>query len=213
MRLCKLRNILFVAPHPDDEIIGCGGLLARSRATRNRVRVVIMTDGTASHRNSASYPSKRLARIRRAESRHALKRVGVTVPDTVFVGFEDGAADRWQIDGNAMTRFYHALSGNWDYIVGPCKHDAHPDHRQTAIMIGNVRRDLRYLSYRIWSEGKSSGGPHHMLHLDRIRHQKRSILHIFRSQLGLISDDPDGFSLSVVDTRRFNRPSETFARS
>ena len=213
MRLRKLRNILFIAPHPDDEIIGCGGLLVRSRATRSRVRVVIMTDGTASHRSSTTYPSKRLARIRRTESRHALKRVGVTAAETVFVSFEDGAADRWKVDSNAMTRFRHALTGNWDCIAGPCDYDAHPDHRQTAKIVRQARRDLPYLSYPIWSDGRRSGGPHYRLHLGHVRDQKRSILKVYRSQLGLISDDPNGFSLTDLDRKQFDRPSEMFRLS
>ena len=42
-----MRNILVVAPHPDDEMFGCGGTIARHRATGDHVEVVIVTRGIA----------------------------------------------------------------------------------------------------------------------------------------------------------------------
>ena len=43
------RHILIVAPHPDDEIIGCGGLIAHLVKENKAPHVVIMTGGEGSH--------------------------------------------------------------------------------------------------------------------------------------------------------------------
>lgn len=39
-------NVLVVAPHPDDEVLGCGGVIARSVARGDNVRVCIVTTGS-----------------------------------------------------------------------------------------------------------------------------------------------------------------------
>mgnify|MGYP001141634875 CR=1 FL=1 len=38
--------ILVIASHPDDEVLGCGGLLARLTAAGTSVRVVFLSDGS-----------------------------------------------------------------------------------------------------------------------------------------------------------------------
>lgn len=41
----KMKNILIVAPHPDDDILGCGGIIAKEVALGGKVFVAIMTNG------------------------------------------------------------------------------------------------------------------------------------------------------------------------
>ena len=52
--------ILVLAPHPDDESLGCGGLIAQACAAGIEVHVAILTDGSMSHPNSAAFPAQRL---------------------------------------------------------------------------------------------------------------------------------------------------------
>ncbi|WP_262895303.1 PIG-L family deacetylase [Hymenobacter lapidiphilus] len=46
-----------IAPHPDDESLGCGGLLALLARANVPVWCVLMSDGTMSHPNSAKFPA------------------------------------------------------------------------------------------------------------------------------------------------------------
>ena len=39
----SLDNILVIAPHPDDDVIGCGGVLAANRG--KRIKIIFITDG------------------------------------------------------------------------------------------------------------------------------------------------------------------------
>ena len=43
-----MTDVLCVCAHPDDEVLGCGGTLARHAASGDRVGVLILTDGVQS---------------------------------------------------------------------------------------------------------------------------------------------------------------------
>ena len=49
-RVLSSKKILVVAPHPDDESLGCGGLIAKLAASGSAFCVLFVTDGGASHR-------------------------------------------------------------------------------------------------------------------------------------------------------------------
>ena len=63
---------LILAPHPDDESLGCGGLIAACAAAGRPPLVVILTDGAGSHPNSREFPPNRLRAVRAQEARDAV---------------------------------------------------------------------------------------------------------------------------------------------
>src|SRR4051794_2126286 len=70
-------RLLVLAPHPDDEVIGCGGLLALHLRDGRRVRVVVATDGAQAGGGAQ----------REAESRAALASLGNA--EVEFLRFPD----------------------------------------------------------------------------------------------------------------------------
>jgi len=88
-RLEALSPILVIAPHQDDETLGCGGLLATASQLGLRPQVAFLTDGAASHTGSASWPAERLAKTRRREALAALSLLGVPRRDICFLGWTD----------------------------------------------------------------------------------------------------------------------------
>ena len=71
---------LVLAPHPDDESLGCGGLIAEACARGHPPVVAVLTDGTMSHPSSPSHPAPRLKALREAEARAAVESLGLS-PD------------------------------------------------------------------------------------------------------------------------------------
>jgi len=92
-------RLLVVAPHPDDETLGAGGLMERVHETGGRVNVVYLTDGdgypegvrSEGHIESPTAADYRgYGRTRRREARNALLALGLDKPSYTFLGFPDG---------------------------------------------------------------------------------------------------------------------------
>lgn len=90
-------RLLIIAPHPDDEVLGCGGLIATAVAQGAPVRVAYLTNGdgftAAAALTARATPHAdeclQLGRLRQAEARNALQQLGVNPDDAVFLGYPD----------------------------------------------------------------------------------------------------------------------------
>lgn len=85
-------SAIVFAPHPDDETLGCGGIIAKKRQAGASVTVVFMTDGSSSHGNLM--PPQELAAMRRQEALAACRELDVPGDKLVFLDFPDGALRR-----------------------------------------------------------------------------------------------------------------------
>jgi LmbE family N-acetylglucosaminyl deacetylase len=83
------RPFIVVAPHPDDESLACGGLIADACRQGLRGKVVILSDGVGSHPNSKAYPWDRLKSLREEEARRAGAELGLKSEDMLFLGLPD----------------------------------------------------------------------------------------------------------------------------
>jgi LmbE family N-acetylglucosaminyl deacetylase len=78
-------TVLVVAAHPDDELLGCGGTIARHAREGAKVHVLFMTDGVGARGSSVGEAA------RRKSAEAALKILGAEAP--VFLNFPDNAMD------------------------------------------------------------------------------------------------------------------------
>src|SRR2546429_4842091 len=118
---------MVLAPHPDDETLGCGATVSRTTAAGVPVTVVVATDGRRSTTSAVVDPDQ-LAELRSAELRRACRLLGVPLDDVVQLGYQDGTlADRVP----SLTRsLATALAERRPQVLlVPCAQDDHPDHR------------------------------------------------------------------------------------
>jgi LmbE family N-acetylglucosaminyl deacetylase len=85
-------SAIVFAPHPDDECLGCGGMILRKIAAGAEVGVVFVSDGAASHARLLA--PTRLRKLRMLEGRAAAARLGLRADHVRFLGFPDGALSR-----------------------------------------------------------------------------------------------------------------------
>jgi len=120
--------ILVIAPHMDDESLGCGLLLA-SRPDKDRLHVVFATDGSHSPARAGQSPeeARDLARVRREEALAALAVLGVPTGNAGFLGFEDGTLERSGARLEAAI-VEQARQRGAAFVFVPFRYDRHPDH-------------------------------------------------------------------------------------
>jgi LmbE family N-acetylglucosaminyl deacetylase len=216
------RRALILAPHPDDESLGCGGLIAACCAAGQPPSVVIVTDGTASHPGSRAWPAPHLKARREAEAREAVRRLGLGAHHLAFLGLEDAAAPH---DGPAFDAAVDRLAGmvrrqGCDTVLAPWRHDPHCDHEAVWAMGAALRRRLgiRLVAYPVWGwtiapeTELACGDPQGMrLDISPYRDVKRQAILAHQSQYGgLITDDPEGFRLPPDLLSAFETAFETF---
>jgi LmbE family N-acetylglucosaminyl deacetylase len=130
------RSCLVIAPHPDDETLGCGVTIMRKLAAGTPVRVVIATDGRHSSHSKVISP-ERLVEIRRAEALEATRRLGLEPGQVVFLDLEDQELEHRQAELSDRLATVVDDFRPEELLVSSVL-DHHPDHR----VIGQVARRL-----------------------------------------------------------------------
>ncbi len=212
---------MILAPHPDDESLGCGGLIAAACAAGRPPLVVILTDGAASHPGSLAYPPQRLAQLRRAEALDAAARLGLPANRLLFLDFPDAAlpGEGAAFEAAAARLATLARGQGCGAVIGPWRHDPHCDHEAGAMLAQAVAEQagLPLRSYPVWGWllppdtmlPEPGGG--WRLDIAAQLPRKRQAIAAHVSQYGaLITDSPDGFRLPAELLAVFERPFEVF---
>ena len=216
------RGLLVIAPHPDDESLGCGGLIAWGCESGRPVKVLFLTDGEGSHPGSRRFPPARLSQVRIQEAVDALAILGVVERDALFLHLTDGglsSMDRLAIDhARRSLREIIGELGACDVLVTACA-DPHGDHQAAFALARNViecEPACRLLQYPVWSWMQASPKPRaapagfrvdfsSTLHLKR-----RAISAHFSQHGGLVTDSPEPFSLPPELIRHVTSGFEVF---
>ena len=143
------RRAVVVAPHPDDETLAVGGLMAVLLAAGAEVVLVAATDGEASHPGSAVTSPERLRAVRTAETESALAALGPGAVQHVRLHLPDGALAAHE---HELAAALTALLRPDDWCLAPFEGDAHPDHEAGGRAAGRAcsSTGARLLSYPLW---------------------------------------------------------------
>lgn len=216
-------GLVVVAPHPDDESLACGGLIAEACSEERPARIIVVSDGTGSHPASKTHPKARLRLLREEETRQAARELGLDPRHIEFLRLPDRYVPR---DGRSADEAIEkiracAIEVGAEAIFASWRHDPHCDHQASYRLARSVQRSLptvRLYEYSVWGsalppetqiERVCDGfriplGP-------RALAKKRRAIAAHRSQTtDLIRDDPNGFRLTADDLVRFEHPFEAF---
>ena len=185
--------MLVVSPHPDDETLGCGGLIAAERRRGAQVFVAAVTDGE--HAYPGGEGGESLAATRRGEQERALARLGVEAQSVLRLGFTDSSVGEREVE--LVERLMERVTPE-SCIVAPWEGDFHPDHeacgRAAAEAAG--RTGARLISYFFWAWHRGTPETLAGLNLaifpldDELLRAKAEALACHRSQLERVEGGP-----------------------
>ena len=222
---------LVLAPHPDDESLGCGSLLAACAAAGRPARVLVVSDGTGSHPRSQAWPPARLAALRQEETRAAVARLGLDPGrDIGFLGLCDTAVPAEGPDFEAAVRQVRRFIGEKAVsLFATWRHDPHRDHGASfaiAVAARALPYGARLFAYPVWGMAFAHPIPGFpwppepllparprgfRLDIGPSLEAKRQAAAAHRSQVSaLIGDDPGGFQLPPEALALAFRPEELF---
>lgn len=132
--------LLVLAPHPDDEIFGCGGVLLHAVQSKAEIHVAVVTDGAAQGE----------ARARCMESTEAARRLGTPPPE--FWGFADRSLE--SDTPELLDRIRDSLVNIKPALVlVPSPAELHPDHRALGLatyrVLHGIRREALHPEFRL----------------------------------------------------------------
>jgi LmbE family N-acetylglucosaminyl deacetylase len=183
---------VIIAPHPDDEVLGCGGLLQCLAALGRPMQLISVTDGSASHPGSRRWPVERLSVVRPQESALALRRLGVPLQELKWL--RAGLADS-QVAAreDELARFIQRHLNPTDVVFTTWSEDGHCDHEavgraslRAARAVGATVYELPVWTWH-WACPEDSRVPWHRARKvplsDEAIARKRHAIHAFVSQL------------------------------
>ncbi len=120
-------SVLVIAPHPDDEVLACGGTLALLVQRHCRIHVAVVTDGARG--DPLNYSEEDVATRRATESKTALRHLGIE--NIRFLGYPDGDFHDSDAVQARLRELIDELQPDWLLIPSPL--DYHRDHVGIAL--------------------------------------------------------------------------------
>jgi len=144
-------GVVVLSPHPDDESLGVGGLIAAAAAAGIPVQVLLVTLGEGSHPDSPTRTPAELAPIREAEFVDALGRLHPGVGYDIL-RIPDGGLDGQRPRIAEALRAAVGAAGEAPLIVAPWRGDGHRDHRVAGELATALATelDLALAEFPIW---------------------------------------------------------------
>ncbi len=221
----KVQSCLVLAPHPDDETLGCGGLIAMLRNKGANVFVIVTTDGSQSHPNSKAFPPKKVTLMRKEEVLGALHILGVSKQNVEFFDGKDAS-----LPGKGEPGFDllvdKLISGIEKYrpqlILVPYQLDPHCDHRATWQILQQALKSFKEIGvweYPIWLYELAEKHDIPTLKKGELKKvnirnflslKKKAITSHISQTTSTINDDPTGFMLTEEVIKHFTTDFEFY---
>jgi LmbE family N-acetylglucosaminyl deacetylase len=219
--LTEGKPFVVLSPHPDDESLGVGGVIAAARAKGQRVDIVILTDGSGSHPHSLTHPRDKLVDLRRAEAERAAVHLGVSPDRLVHLGLSDtqtpSAGPAFERSVERIVAIIDDADANALFVTwGGDPHCDHEAADQIARAVRRRRPHLKLWSYPIWGWGLDPAAeidepPPRGARIDVSAwlSSKHAAIAAHASQMtDLIDDDPTGFRFDERTLAPFLGPYE-----
>lgn len=143
-------KILIIAPHPDDEILGCGGLIIRQMQNNKKVSVIILSGGEASHAGCCNIDADKLKKERRTLSLKAAEITKLPHENIHFLNFVDGNINKTDREVENLQKTISQINPDAVFVTNP--YEKWSDHILSGEFIKELLFDknIALFEYCVW---------------------------------------------------------------
>lgn len=144
-------KVLIVAPHPDDEVLGCSGLIQRLLNKGKQVDVAILSGGGKSHAGCCEIDESTLIGSRRNLSRKAAKILGLPLENLHFLDYPDGSIVFDCSETDRLKKLIETLQPKVIFV--PHKGEGWSDHLEAGRIVQKLvgeMADVLLYEYCVW---------------------------------------------------------------
>lgn len=203
-------KVLILSPHPDDDVIACGGTIIKHLRQGDELKIIYLCNGGEGKTDS----QRDLIAERKNEALQAIRILGLSQKSVEFWGYQDGKL-------NVERKIVHRLANQIQnlapkIIYAPHLSDNHPDHEATALILGESLRLLpKSLQDNIFIWGFEVWQPtfaNRLIKINNVIDLKIQAVEVHRSQT---KDRPYATAISSLNSYRgnifgLNSPAEGF---
>ena len=139
-------RILIVSPHPDDESIGCGGLML---VYGDQCEILLLTDGRKGYDSNFPIDEDELVELRKRELQSAVEIAGIDRSHIYMLGIPDGMLSEY------MDKVREFDFTSYQYIFVPNHYERHKDHAPVSKLVQNIcqhqKSGAHIYEYEVWS--------------------------------------------------------------
>ena len=163
LKACGLHDLtpsnlsIIFAPHPDDEVFGCCGLMQRLIAQGKRVKLIIMTGGGKSHAGCCDIDESELIRQRRQLTIRAAKEYGLSQEHIYFLDYPDGGVLESDYQTEKLSCLLHKRVDGQDDVSVFYPHkkgEGWSDHVTTSNIVSHlfdkICPNVKQYEYCVW---------------------------------------------------------------
>ena len=150
-RLVLGERVLIIAPHPDDEVIGCAGLIQQCLCNKKQVFVCILTGGEGSHRGCCSISAEELKANRRELAARINKKIALPKENLFMLDFPDGGINLVCKESQCLKDLCIKIVPDSVFIPHQ-KGEGWPDHIEAGNIVKQITRgtNITLYEYCVW---------------------------------------------------------------
>jgi LmbE family N-acetylglucosaminyl deacetylase len=177
--LKEIDKILIIAPHPDDEIFGCAGLIQKRIHEKKEVHVIILSGGEGSHAGCCKIDNRKLINTRRSLSVKASEILNLPVNQLHFMNYPDGGIHFNHPETGHLKELIHTLRP--DAIFVPHTKEGWSDHIEAGTIIRKLLSNtpaIEIYEYCVWFwyyfSWKSDWKNAYLIKMNKTEHQLKN---------------------------------------
>jgi LmbE family N-acetylglucosaminyl deacetylase len=83
----KNKKILFVCAHPDDEVLGCGGIIAKYLINKNKIKIIFLSEGVTARFKKTDFHKKEVINQIKKRNNNCLQALNLLGLENKYIKF------------------------------------------------------------------------------------------------------------------------------